>query len=180
LNYSITKNFAFGAGTMKFNKMTDLQFKYRVIEQTRSNSIPVTVVLYEVVGIDGNKETKWDQNPAADGTSTYKFSNRMSYFTQLIVSRRFNDQFSLQFAGAFTHYNRVDSVYDHDRVSVSFAGRYKFSPQMSIVLSGDYPLDIKSLYDFKKVSTASTVVYNKPHLCCISPGHTATGKHHVE
>lgn len=165
LNYSITKNFAFGAGTMKFNKMTDLQFKYRAIEQTRSNSIPVTIVLYEVVGIDGNKENKWDQNPAADGTSTYKFSNRMSYFTQLIVSRRFNDQFSLQLAGAFTHYNRVDSVYNHDRVSVSFAGRYKFSPQMSIVLSGDYPLDIKSLYDFKKAPTASTVVYNKPNLC---------------
>jgi hypothetical protein len=164
LNYSITKNFAVGAGTMKFNKMEDIQLKYKVLEQTRSNSIPVTVVLYEVAGIDGSKETKWDQKPAADGSSTYKFSNRMSYFTQLIVSRRFNDQLSLQVAGAFTHYNRVDSVYDHDRVSVSFAGRYKFSPQMSIVLSGDFPLDIASLKDFKK-NPASTAIYDKPNLC---------------
>ncbi len=165
LNYSLTKKLMIGAGTMKFNKMTDVQLKYKLIEQTRSNSIPVTVVVYEVIGIDGSKDTKWDQNPAADGSSTYKFSNRMSYYTQLLVSRRFNDQFSLQAGGAFTHYNRVDSVYNHDRVSVSFAGRYKFSPQMSIVLSGDFPLDIKSLYDFKKDPTATTVIYDKPNLC---------------
>ena len=165
LNYNFTKNLMIGAGNMKFNKMTDVQLKYKVIEQTRSNSIPVTVVVYEVVGIDGSKETKWVQNPAADGSSTFKFSNRMSYYTQLLVSRRFNDQFSLQAGGALTHYNRVDSVYNHDRVSVSFAGRYKFSPQMSVILSGDFPLDIKSLYDFKKDPTATTVVYNKPNLC---------------
>lgn len=165
LNYSLTKNFMVGAGTMKLNKMTDIQLKYKVLEQTRSNSIPVTVVLYEVIGVDGSKETKWDQNPAADGTSSFKFSNRMSYFSQLIVSRRFNDQLSLQVAGAFTHYNRVDSVYDHDKVSLSFAGRYKFSPQMSVILSGDFPLDITSLKDFKKDPTESTILYNKPNLC---------------
>ena len=42
--------------------MEDLQLKYRVIEQTRSNSIPVTVMLYEVIGIDGSDESTWDQN----------------------------------------------------------------------------------------------------------------------
>lgn len=165
LDYSLTNKFNVGIGTTKFNKMQDLQLKYKLIEQTRSNSIPVTVVLYEVIGVDGSKETKWDQNPASDGSSTYKFSNRMSYFTQLIVSRRFNDQFSLQLAGAFTHYNRVDSVYNHDRISASFAGRYKFSPQMSVIVSGDFPLDITGIKDYKKDAVASTIIYDKPNLC---------------
>ncbi len=165
LNYNLLNSLSVGIGTTKFNKMTDVQLKYRLIEQTRSNSIPVTVVLYEVVGIDGSKEVKWDQNPAADGSSTYKFNNRMSYFTQAIVSRRFNDQLSLQVGGAFTHYNRVDSVYNHDRISVSVAGRYKFSPQMAFIVSGDFPLDIKGIKDFKKVADANTIIYDKPNIC---------------
>jgi len=164
LNYNILKNLQVGAGTTKFNKMTDFQLKYRVIEQTRSNSIPVTVVLYGVAGIDGSPEAKWDGTPDSVSTKAYKFSNRMSYYGQLLVSRRFNDQFSLQLGGAFTHYNCVDSVYNHDRISVSFAGRYKFSPQMSIILSGDFPLDLDNIKDFKKTSDA-TVIYDKPNIC---------------
>jgi len=163
LNYNILKNLQIGAGTTKFNKMTDVQLKCRVLEQTRSNSIPVTVVLYEVIGIDGSKESKWDQTP--EGASKYAFSNRMSYYTQLLVSRRFNDQFSLQVGGAFTHYNCVDSVYNHDRISLSFAGRYKFTPQLSVVVSGDFPLDIKNIEDYKKDPDANTVIYDKPNLC---------------
>jgi hypothetical protein len=165
LNYSILDNLSIGAGTTKFNKMTDIQLKYRIIEQTRSNSIPVTVMLYEVVGIDGSKESKWDGTPESSATNSYKFSNRISYYTQLLVSRRFNDQFSLQVGGAFTHYNSVDSVYNHDRVSLSFAGRYKFSPQMAFIVSGDFPLDITGIKDYKKDSDENTVIYDKPNLC---------------
>ncbi|MFZ4771906.1 MAG: DUF5777 family beta-barrel protein [Ferruginibacter sp.] len=117
LNYSILDNFTVGLGTTKTNKLQDLQLKYRIIEQTRSNSIPVTVMLYEVIAVDGNPSTKWDLTPDTVNPKSYKFSNRMSYFTQLVVSRRFDDHLSLQVGGAFTHYNCVDSVYNHDRIS---------------------------------------------------------------
>jgi hypothetical protein len=163
LNYSILDNFSVGVGTTKTNVLQDLQLKYRVLEQTRSNSIPVTVMLYEVIGIDGSPSTKWDLTPDTVSTKSYKFSNRMSYFTQLVVSRRFNDHLSLQVGGAFTHYNCVDSVYNHDRISLSFAGRYKFSPQGSFIIAGDFPLDLKNIEDAKKVSE-STIVYDKPNL----------------
>ena len=163
LNYSILDNFSVGLGTTKTNKFQDLQLKYRIIEQTRSNSIPVTVMLYEVIGVDGNADTKWDLTPDTVSTKSYKFSNRMSYFTQLVVSRRFNDHLSLQVGGAFTHYNCVDSIYDHDRISLSFAGRYKFSPQGSFIVAGDFPLDLKKIKDAKRVSDAA-VVYDKPNL----------------
>jgi hypothetical protein len=164
LNYSILDNLTIGAGTTKYNMMQDLQLKYRVIEQTRSNSIPVTVMLYEVIAIDGSPNTKWDGTPDTVSTKAYKFSNRMSYFTQAIVSRRFNDQLSLQVGGAFTHYNCVDSVYNHDRISLSFAGRYKFSPQASFIVAGDFPLDLNGVKDYKKDSDANTIVYDAPNL----------------
>lgn len=161
MNYSFTDNLTVGIGTTKMKRLQDLQIKYKIIEQTRSNSIPVTVMVYEVIGIDGRDKSTWDQN---DGSPDYKFGNRISYFTQVNVGRRFDDHLSLQVGAAFTHYNCVDSVYNHDRVSLNFAGRYKFSPQGSIIVAGDFPLDIKSLYDYKKVAGANTVIYNKPNL----------------
>lgn len=161
LNYSITDKFTVSAGTTKMKRLQDFQMKYKILEQTRSNSIPVTVVVHEVIGFDARDASTWDQN---EGSPEYKFSNRMSYFTELIVSRRFNDNLSLQVGGAFTHYNCVDSVYDHDRISLSFAGRYKFSPQGSFIVAGDFPLDITGIKDYKKDADATTIIYDKPNL----------------
>jgi hypothetical protein len=142
VNYSILNNLMIGFGTTKFNKLQDFQAKYNVIQQTRSGSIPVTVSVYEIVAINGMHKDNFGVN--------YKFSNRMSYFTQVIVSRRFNDNFSLQFAPSFTHYNSLDSLMDHDRFSLSAAARYKFSPQSSIIFSGTWPLYIQSLSEQNK------------------------------
>lgn len=156
LNYSILDNLQVGLGTMKFNKMTDIQAKYNIIRQTRSNSVPVTVSLYGLMGIDGSNESKFGVN--------YKFSNRYTYFTQIIVSRRFNEMFSLQVAPGFTHYNAVDSAFDHDRISLSMAGRIKFSPQTSFILAGDFPLQIQGISEHRKeVNDAMEPM--KPNIC---------------
>lgn len=140
LNFSILNNLMVGIGTTKFNKMQDIQIKYNVLQQTRSNSIPVTVSVYEVIGIDGSADSKFGLN--------YTFANRFSYFTQVIVSRRFNDMFSLQVAPSFTHYNSVDTLIDHDRIGISVAGRVKVSPQSSIIIAGDFPLRIQGISEY--------------------------------
>lgn len=170
LNYSFTDHLMVGFGTTKLPKMQDLQLKYNILEQTRSNSMPVTLSLYEVVGLDASDKGKWQEN--------YKFSNRMSFFTQLIVSRRFNDMFSLQVAPGFAHFNSVDSVYNHDRMSMSFAGRIKFTPQGSFIISGDFPLDIKGLNDYKKIAP-TTVVFDKPNICVGFEIATSTHAFHI-
>jgi hypothetical protein len=170
MNYSILDNLTVGIGATKFNKMEDVQLKYRFLQQTRSNSIPVTVVLYESIGIDGSADSKWQ-----DG---YKFNNRFSYFTQLIISRRFDDHLSLQIAPGFTHYNSVDSVYNHDRLSISFAGRYKFTPQGSFIIAGDIPWDAKWIRDYQKVD-ASKTVYDKPNLTVGFEVSTSTHAFHI-
>lgn len=180
MNYSILNNLTIGAGATKFNKMEDIQVKYRVIEQTRSNSIPVTVMLYGVVGIDGSKKTKWDGTPDTISPKSYKFSNRLSYFTQVVVSRRFNDNLSLQFAPGFTHYNCVDSAYDHDRISLSFAGRYKFSPQGSLIVSGDFPLKIQGISEHNKEYNESDASFiAKPNICVGFEISTSTHAFHL-
>jgi len=137
LNYSILDNLMVGIGVTKKNMYTDFQVKYNIIQQTRQNTIPVCVTVYGSWAIDG-------RNDNAFGVD-YKFTNRFSYFGQLIVGRKFCDWFSLQATGSFTHYNSVDSTMNHDVIGVGFNGRVKFSPQSSFIFQYDIPLKIQSI-----------------------------------
>ncbi|MDY0102678.1 MAG: DUF5777 family beta-barrel protein [Lentimicrobium sp.] len=171
LNYSIVDNLMVGVGATKFNKMQDVRLKYNLLQQTRSNSIPVTVSLHEVIGIDGSAESKFGKN--------YAFSNRFSFYTEVIVSHRFNNMFSLQLAPSFTHYNSMDSIYDHDRFAISFAGRVKFSPQSSLIVSGDFPLNIQGISEHtEKVNDANDILA-KPNICIGLEVSTSTHAFHI-
>ncbi len=148
LNYTITDNLLVGYGITRKNMYIDFQVKYNVINQTRKNTIPVTVTLYGNMAIDGRNKSVFE---SATKDSTYKFANRMSYFAQVLVSRKFNDWFSLGINGSFTHYNSVPADtanikgMNHDVIGVGLIGRIKFSPQSSIVFHYSIPLEIKSM-----------------------------------
>lgn len=158
LNYSIRNNLMIGYGITRKNMYSDFQIKYNILQQTRRNTIPVTVTLYGNMAIDGRNKDVFTTSTA---DSTYKFGDRMSYFAQVLVSRKFNDWLSLGVNGSFTHYNSVpaDTVsikgMNHDVIGIGFLGRIKFSPQSSIVFHYSLPLDIKSINEH-------TVVTNKP------------------
>ncbi|NVO20289.1 MAG: hypothetical protein HXX13_11340 [Bacteroidetes bacterium] len=167
LNYTILKNLMVGWGATKIKKAQDFQLKYNIVEQTRSNSIPVTLTLYTDMQIDCALPK---DDTLAVGTN-FKFSNRFSYFTELIISRRFNNHLSMQLAPSFTHYNwyKVDTVniksadaywlpfsttdvsaWEHDKIGISYAVRYKISPQTSFMFGVDWPLKIKGIAEYKE------------------------------
>lgn len=173
MNYSILNNLTVGIGATKFNKMEDIQIKYNVLQQTRSNKIPVTVTLYEVIGIDGSADNKFGVN--------YKFSNRFNFFSQVIISRRFNDMFSLQVAPGFTHYNSVDSTMDHDRISFSFAGRIKFSPQSSFIIGADIPVRVQGISEHSEEYNKTNTNWQKmlPNICVGYEVSTSTHAFHI-
>jgi hypothetical protein len=142
LNFSFTDNLLIGIGTTKLNKYQDVILKYNILKQTRSMSIPVSVTFFENFGIDGRDKTVFG--------SDYKFSNRLSYFSQLIITHRFNSKISLQVAPSFTHYNSTDSLFDHDKFGLSFGGRVKITPQTSIICAADLPMYFKGIREFPK------------------------------
>ena len=174
LNYTILKNLMVGWGMTKYKKAHDFQVKYNILQQTRSNSMPVTITFYGNVMIDC-RDTK-DTNEFG---SNYKFSNRLAYFSQLIISRRFNNHLSMQFAPSFTHYNwlKVDTIniksdpalpfptseataWEHDKIGLSFGVRYKISPQTSFIAAVDWPLQIKSITEYKAFVNPPTPNYS--------------------
>jgi len=136
-NYTLINNLMIGYGITKNSMYSDFQVKYTVLEQTRSNSMPVSITLYGNMAIDGRNKEVFGLD--------YKSTNRLSYFGQLIVGKKFNDWLSLQVNTSFSHYNLVDTSYDHDAVGVGISGRIKFSPQSSIIFQYDVPLRIKSI-----------------------------------
>ncbi|MDP3463763.1 MAG: DUF5777 family beta-barrel protein [Bacteroidales bacterium] len=137
LNYVLIKNLQVGYGITRQKMHSDFNVKYTILEQTRQNTIPVAVAFYGNIAIDGSKKDIFGED--------YNASNRLSYFSQLIIGRKFNDWLSLQFNTSFTHYNSVDSDYEHDVISLGINGRAQFSPQSSIIFQYDSPLKIKAI-----------------------------------
>ncbi|MCD6598461.1 MAG: hypothetical protein J7L04_12275, partial [Bacteroidales bacterium] len=95
-NYSIIDRLMVGYGLTKKNMYSDFQLKYALLRQTE-NRIPVAVTLYGNAAIDSRNKEDFGVN--------YSFTNRLSYFGQVIVGRKFADWLSLQVQGSFTHYN---------------------------------------------------------------------------
>jgi hypothetical protein len=150
LNYVIAKNVQIGIGQSKKNMYTDLSAKWKIFQQTEQNKIPVSVALYGVFAIDGRDADLLGQGKVVDTKgptvpSDISLDDRFSYFSELLISRKFCNAFSLQAGVSFTHYNMVDWEYDHDKIGIHAIGRLKFSQQGSIIFNYDQPLKIKNI-----------------------------------
>jgi hypothetical protein len=158
LNYVIMRNFQVGWGISKKNMYSDFNAKWTVFEQTREETMPVSVTLFGNFAIDGRSKELYDSrryNRSSDPyhpltTYSYRPNQRLSYFSQLIIGRRFNDWLSIQAAASFTHYNLSERGIDHDKIGAHFAGRVKVSPQSSLVFNYDVPLKIKEISEHRE------------------------------
>lgn len=147
LNYVPVKNLQVGYGLSRINMYNDFSVKYTILEQTRKNTIPVAVAVFANMAIDGRSDDAFGDN--------YQFSDRMSYFSQLIIGRKFSEAISLQANVSFTHYNKVEPEYDHDKISAGLNGRVKISPQSSILVQYDIPMKIKSISEHTHFDNAA-------------------------
>jgi len=141
LSYGITKNISIGAGVTKDKMQYDFQGKVNLLRQTKEKGIPVSITYYG----DVSKSSMDDEN-FINQENEFKQANKFSYFNEIIIGRKFNSKISMQVAGTYSHFNIIDSVYGkNDFYGVSFAGRYKFSPQSSILIEYDYLLNVSDM-----------------------------------
>lgn len=151
LNFVPLKNFQIGAGVTKKNMYTDFNAKWTILEQTRKNKVPFALTLFGSAAIDGRSTDQLGSGKVIDTQGDRGFPNkielndRLSYFSQLIIGRKFTEWLSLQAAVSYTHYNMVEMNYDHDKVGIHFNGRIKVSSQGSIVFNYDLPLKIEDI-----------------------------------
>jgi hypothetical protein len=131
-----------GFGVSNFNMQVDGNLKYAILKQTRDNAMPVSVTYFGNLAIDTREESS--SLPIVD------FSDRLSYYNQILVARKFSNELSVQFGFSFSHYNNVLGYYDesgniqptmnNNNFFFSFGGRYKISPGTAIIIDYDQPL----------------------------------------
>ncbi len=124
-------------GRTKVNKTYDLGLKYLVLQQTKNNAAPVSIALY------GNMALGSDEFPAigehhyyADGTTPfqYEFAHRLSYNTQVIVSRKISHKLSVQAAAVFIYHNLVAAESDNHTMALPIGGRFRTGLQSSVLV----------------------------------------------
>lgn len=138
IDVGITDRIMVGFGTTKTDKLQDLNWKIALLRQNRSNSMPVSVSYYGNVVLDAREKTYFGME------DEYKFMHRLSYFSQIIVSRKFCDWFSMQVAPSVSYFNAVWSDYENIYYAVSGAARIKFTENMGINIGYDHPLTSKA------------------------------------
>jgi opacity protein-like surface antigen len=68
-----------------------------------------------------------------DPTRTNYFSSRLAFVNQLLIARKFNDNFSFQLSPTFIHRNLVATALDpNDVYALGFGARYKLSKRLSL------------------------------------------------
>jgi Membrane bound beta barrel domain (DUF5777) len=102
----------------------DFSVKYNLQSQIK-DGFPVSIVGFNSLAINNTlKESNYPK---------LKFENRLIYVTQLLVSRKFNKNLSLELVPTFFHENFVaNDLQDNSQYAIGAGGRYKISNRWSI------------------------------------------------
>lgn len=130
LDYSIFDRLTVGIGRGTLKKEADGYIKYKLLWQAEGpKASPVSVLLVSGMTINGLKFSDTERNN--------HFSNRLAYFHQVVIGRKFSDAFSFQLSPSVLHRNLVLTNEDPNDVFGLGAGtRVKISPRVAI--TADY------------------------------------------
>ena len=142
LVYGVLNGVQIGISRESLRKTYALSGKMKFIGQ--SDKSPINLVGYATANI--NTDVRKDRYPYL------KDGDRLSYATQLLISRRISNKFSLELAPTFVRQNLVlEPFQKHNQIALGAGGRMKVSKRMSINL--DY------VYNFSRHQNS---VYNNP------------------
>jgi hypothetical protein len=142
LEYGLTDRWLVGAGRSSLEKTYDLYTKYKVLRQ--SNQMPITVTAMAGWGIN-----TMPTGYVMESGSTMKFNDnieRYSYWSQVLVARKFDEKLSLQVMPTLIHVNKVeDPSIPNQLFALGAGGRYKLSQRFT--LSAEYYHTFRELED---------------------------------
>ncbi|OYU79682.1 MAG: hypothetical protein CFE23_12850 [Flavobacterium sp. BFFFF1] len=124
--YGVTNWFSVGISRQTYNKVFELTAKYKFADQ-EIDGFPVTIVGFN--SMDINTKLSVDEYP------NLKSNNRLAFTTQLPISRKFSNAFSLEINPVFVHKNLYDPATENkDQFLVAAGGRYKLTKRLSVNL----------------------------------------------
>lgn len=126
-DYGITDWLTVGVGRSSYQKEYDGYIKARLLRQTESGSMPLSLSYI------GGMSVRSDDAPQLEEGQEYYFSNRLFYFNQLLIARKFNEWLSIQLMPTHVHYNLVDTRAEpNDVLAMGIGGRLKLSRRVTL------------------------------------------------
>ncbi|MCB1179145.1 MAG: hypothetical protein KDK36_16285 [Leptospiraceae bacterium] len=189
LDYGLTEKLSLGIARTSNFKTYEFRGKYRLTSQSTS-FIPLNISFFGVAGQETSDQS-YSYGPYISLPSTgnsifdaqlktelneYELNDndKRSYLASFLISRRFNDFFSLQVSPIFVHRNFVKSNLSNDRLGVDFSGRIKITKRIDFTFAAiftpkrdyngtNYSIeDLKSEYNLKNLTaTEINTTYNK-------------------
>jgi hypothetical protein len=134
LDYGINDRLMVGWGRSSFEKTYDLFAKYKILRQSSGKvSMPITMSWFASAAVT---TLKW-QEPDRENY----LSSRMYYTHQLLIGRKFSDNFSLQVMPTFIHRNIVKNDNEkNDVYAIGAAARQKLTKRVAINVEYFYVL----------------------------------------
>jgi hypothetical protein len=121
--YGLTNGVTIHASRSGFQKTYEFATKYRIFGQ-KKHGFPFEIVGFNSLAI--NTELEKTTLPKLE------FSDRLAYVNQILISRKFNDNLSLEIAPTHFHQNYVaNNSQDNSQFAVGLGGRYKFTKRWS-------------------------------------------------
>lgn len=141
--YGVTNWLSLGLSRHTYNKTYELGTKLRLTNQIESG-FPFTIAVYNTV--DVNSALKKEVDPEL------KFTDRLAFSTQLLISRKFSESFSLELNPVFVHKNLYEPTEENkDQFLIATGARLKVSKRISINM--DYAA---------RLNTMSNTPYHNP------------------
>lgn len=154
--YGVANWFSLGVSRHTFQKTYELAGKYKFANQ-EINGFPITIVGYNTVNI--NSELKKALYP------NLEFNDRLAFSTQLLISKKFTNKFSLQVAPIFVHKNLYDASNESkDKFIIASGGRLKFSKRMSVNLEYAAQVNAPKGTNFHNVATVGLDIETGGHV----------------
>lgn len=139
--YGVNEWLNVGFSRSKFQKTYDFSAKYRLLRQREGGS-PVTVVGYNLINVNTNLDKELLPN--------LEFNDRLGYATQLLVSRKFSDAFSLELIPTYFHDNFVNNdLQDNAQFAMGIGGRMKLTKRFSLNVDYGFHLNRADNSSFK-------------------------------
>jgi hypothetical protein len=138
-SYVIKNQLQLGAGFTKERIQWDATVKYAIIKQKVSGGSPVSVTFFGNTVIDTRSASNF-----------VTFTDRISYFSELMIARKINTKFSIQVAPSISYFNNIPGYVDingeiqptmeNTHIAIAAMGKYSLTPNMALVANYDQPL----------------------------------------
>ena len=121
--YGVTNWLSLSASRHTMLKTYETSAKVRLVRQNAN--FPVDVAAYGTIDI--NTQLEKEQYPKIT------FGDRLTYVSQLLISRKFSERFSLELVPSYIHRNLYNPALENDRqFSLGAGGRMKLTKRLSV------------------------------------------------